>query len=577
MNSNDLQRNQAEIDLDFVKKMIQKTDPVFFNKMLISASEKVKRTDFYFLNYTSEYLNREIHEVTFPMYGMIKDNFADFLGGAAKHGEKKDIVSESVISSLSVQYGIDPKKDTNAIPEDYNWPLKVESDMVKTNQPLYFIPSRTISYKCESCAGNKYVVCEDNTCRGRHEWDCPTCNKKGIVTCHTCHGNKKLNCNKCNGNNKVKCTKCGGDGRVNDGVGSKLARGAQDGRQKDKFFQEQRCGRCSGKGHVACDNCNNGNVTCHTCTGQGNIVCGTCSGDKTIICSHCYGDKERYGKIDCPTCKAMGEMGKLTFGKTTISEQSISRIFYDKSDIEDLDPNSLMKFANLSNSQLIISKMFNEVNEVAYPELTTSYIRSIHNELELKTGGYTKKITKEELYYQLIPCVQIEFRHMITNKLHYATILNAFDNPELVLDKSSEEIKSDAKDKFKSIGNTFSKLFKTKAFKAKEDLKRDIKLMIMLAKVDGKIEDEEKIFLSSEISNLSVFTVVEKMEFFNLMDADVIPELTKQDVVFYDQTKFDETLRKLKSLAGKDGQVEEKEQAFIDNLIQKNTEFRLKK
>ena len=99
----------------------------------------------------------------------------------------------------------------------------------------------------------------------------------------------------------------------------------------------------------------------------------------------------------------------------------------------------------------------------------------------------------------------------------------------------------------------------------------------MIAKVDGKIEDEEKIFLSSEISNLNLFTVNEKMEFFNLMDSETLPELTKQDVVFYDQLKFDETIKKLKSLAGKDGQVEEKEQTFIDELIQKNTEFRIKK
>jgi uncharacterized membrane protein YebE (DUF533 family) len=166
---------------------------------------------------------------------------------------------------------------------------------------------------------------------------------------------------------------------------------------------------------------------------------------------------------------------------------------------------------------------------------------------------------------------------MITNKLHFATILNVFDNPEIIIDKSSEQIKSDTSDKFKSLGNTFSKLFKTKKFKAKEDLKREIKLMIMIAKVDGKIEDEEKIFLSSEISNLNLFTVNEKMEFFNLMDSETLPELTKQDVVFYDQLKFDETIKKLKSLAGKDGQVEEKEQTFIDELIQKNTEFRIKK
>jgi hypothetical protein len=577
MNSEDLKRNQSEINLDLVKNMIQKKDPVFFNKMLISSNENVKRTDFYFLNYSTEIFNREILEVTFPMYGMIKDNFEEFLGGVIKHGDKKDFNSESILNSLSTQYGIDPKKDIHSTAEDFIWPLKVENSNVRSNQPLYFIPNRTISYKCESCSGAKYITCEDNTCHGRHEWPCTTCNQKGIVTCHTCNGQKKLNCNQCNGSNKVKCRNCGGDGRVNDGMGAKMARGTQSGRQKDKFFQEQRCGKCSGNGLVACSNCNNGNVVCHTCTGQGTLVCNTCSGDRTIICGQCYGDKERYGKIDCHTCKAMGEMGKLTFGKTTISNQSVSKIFFDKSNIEDIDPTSLMKHANLHTAQEVISRIYNEINEVNYPELVNSYIKNIHQELSLSSSGNTNKITREELYYQLIPCVQIEFRHMITNKLHFATILNVFDNPEIIIDKSSEQIKSDTSDKFKSLGNTFSKLFKTKKFKAKEDLKREIKLMIMIAKVDGKIEDEEKIFLSSEISNLNLFTVNEKMEFFNLMDSETLPELTKQDVVFYDQLKFDETIKKLKSLAGKDGQVEEKEQTFIDELIQKNTEFRIKK
>jgi tellurite resistance protein len=166
---------------------------------------------------------------------------------------------------------------------------------------------------------------------------------------------------------------------------------------------------------------------------------------------------------------------------------------------------------------------------------------------------------------------------MLTNKTHFATIYNFFENPEINIDKSSEHVKSDAKDKFKVLGNFFSKIIKTKAYKDKEDKKREIKLMIMLAKVDGIIEDAEKMFLSSEISHLDNFSVTEKKEFFSLMDAKSLPELSKKDIVFYSKERYDETMSKLVTLASKDGSFEPSEEQFINLVKEKYAEFTQKK
>ncbi|MFN5911271.1 MAG: hypothetical protein ACK45H_08060, partial [Bacteroidota bacterium] len=160
---------------------------------------------------------------------------------------------------------------------------------------------------------------------------------------------------------------------------------------------------------------------------------------------------ERYGKIDCPECKAMGEMGKISYVETNVNERSLSRIFYSKNDIADFDPQYLMKFAKTQGQQSNILKNFNQTNEKNYQEPFESHMSEIHKELQLSFSGYKNRVTKEELYCQIIPVVQIEFRHMLTNKLHKVTISDCFYSPEVSIDKSSEQIKSNSKDKVKVL------------------------------------------------------------------------------------------------------------------------------
>jgi hypothetical protein len=564
--------NLSEINLENIKEFLKKNNPVEYDKMIISSSEIVRRTDFMFVNYTGQSLTRTAKIIQFPMFGNVKDNFQQFSGGISKHGEKAVINSKHIFKELE-EKGIQPQVDPTSSPNDLEYPISVSNNNVDSNQPTYFLAAKTISWTCEICSGKQYVKCDDFECDGKHNWQCDSCFGKGQVVCNKCSGAGRYDCKSCNGSNKVSCSTCGGDGRVGDDVGSKLARSTQGGRQKDKFFQEKSCGTCSGRGRVNCSSCNNGKVSCSTCSASGKVTCKKCSGQRTITCKKCYGDKERYGKIDCPECLANGEMAKISFVETSVDTKNIQRIVSQGNNLKDVSPNSLMKFAKKNEGQVSVLKNFNDVHKKEYDELVASYIEDLQNENGYQFNGFANRITEEEVYFQVIPCVQIEYRHMITNTLHNVTILNYFESPELVIDKSVENEKSDSKDKMKGISRFFGKLFKTASFKKKEDRKREIKLMIMLAKVDGKIEDQEKLFLSQEISGISEFTVSEKKIFFNLMDAASLPVLEKNDVVFFSEETYQTTLSKLESLAGKDGQIEDSEMEFLDNLKRMKIQF----
>ena len=577
MNKEDNARNLQDISLEQIREAIKKTDPVFYDKMIFNPSDAIKRTNFLFVNYSSEVLNRTAKVLEFPLYGAVRDNFEEFKGGVSVHGNKKEVVSTHLFKTLSNNYNIEPVDDFNSLIEDLEHPITETGGQVSSSQPYYFLPERTTSWTCDTCNGGKYVVCDDYECGGRHEWNCVDCNAKGILTCHNCAGQGRVDCSRCHGSNKVKCSNCGGDGKVNDGGMAKIARSAQDGRQKDKFFQEKTCGKCSGRGKVNCSSCSNGKVVCSTCTGSGKVTCKTCKGNRTIVCTKCYADKERYGKIDCPQCKAMGEMAKISFVDTTVDEKSVSRIFFGANNIADLDPQSLLKFANKSAPQEVILKNYNNTNEKNYDALFEEYVDQIQRELNLSIGGFKHRVTREELFCQIIPCVQIEFKHILTSKTHHVTLLNFFGNCEVIIDKSSEQIKTDSKVVASNVSNFFAGLFKTKKFKEKEDKKREVKLMIMLAKIDGKIEDEEKMFLANEIASLDTFTKSEKMELFNLMDAKELPELTKKDVIFYDLNVYNATIEKLKTLSSQDNQVEQSELDFISKIEAKHQEFSKKK
>ncbi len=186
--------------------------------------------------------------------------------------------------------------------------------------------------------------------------------------------------------------------------------------------------------------------------------------------------------------------------------------------------------------------------------------------MNFKLEGYKNRVTREELFFQVIPCVQTQYKNILTNTYHDITILNFFDSPEIISENEINSGKSSFKDVSKKTGNFFGKLFKTKNFKEKEDFKKEIKLLIRLSRADGKIEEEEKIFLSNKISSLDSFTSTEKIDLFNFMDTASLPELKNEDVVFYDKQKFTQVLKDLEKIASEDGSIADSESKLLNQI-----------
>ena len=549
--------NLKSISLDEIKQLIKKLNPGEFDKMIISADCEVQRSNYFYVNYLAKSASRNSMSIGFPLYSQIANNFSEFDGGDAKHGELAYFPSNKILDNLSQNFQLNPSADSLGSSIDFKFPLDVNGDSVDNSQRNYFVADRTFKEICSDCTGKKLVTCDDSACEGRHQWTCEGCNGVGQLQCDTCAGTKKVMCGNCNGNDRVKCRRCGGDGKVNDGMVAKAA--------NSKYAAEKKCGDCQGRGHKPCNDCTRGRVVCSTCTGQGKVTCSTCSGKKKITCTNCYGDKERYGLIDCPNCKAQGEVAQISYVSTTINNHSLTKILSPDGSLDDVTDDEVLSFANSSSEKMRTVTNINDKVENNRDNLIDVHAQSLQNELGLSMDDFDK-ILEEELFYQVIPCVQIKYTHMLTNTSHEISVLNFFDSPKLKFHQEVELVKSDVKDKGKKVSRFFGKLLKTKKFKVKDDKKKEIKLMIYLAKADGLIEDAEKEFLSQNINSISEFTSDEKEVFFNLMNNPNLPSLDKNDVTFSSEDKFNEVILKLETLAESDGVLEKSEEELLAKI-----------
>jgi uncharacterized membrane protein YebE (DUF533 family) len=173
---------------------------------------------------------------------------------------------------------------------------------------------------------------------------------------------------------------------------------------------------------------------------------------------------------------------------------------------------------------------------------------------------------EESISYMLVPCIEFKFRHVITNTEHEGVIINFWTNPTVQFYSEAEELKQSIGNIGKATKGFFSKMFKTKSFLAKEDRKVEMKLLIYLAKADGKITDDEKVYLADQIQGLTEFTNSEKKDFFDLMDLKELPQLTNADLKFTSKDNANTVITKLEELAKSDGEMEEEERQLINSV-----------
>lgn len=563
------QKQLEPITVSQIKEILKKITPDKFDKMIITDEQSVKRGNYVFAKLKYEKVERQVEQIKFPLYAAIKDNFAELEGGETKFGAKSPINSEKLFDTLRSNYQISGKGfSVGKISEPFTYPLDEVNGEIAKQQKKYFFPDLTYQETCGECRGEKYVKCSDSECGGRHNWSCTDCHGDGKISCNDCGGDGKITCKKCKGHGYNKCGGGVGAGVTRYLVGDTFLPGA-GGCGGTGYVtignDTKRCTDCNGKGEVPCKDCGTkGEIKCEKCSGRGEVQCKACSGKGDITCSVCYGDKERYGKIDCPECKTIGTVGQIVYVNSHVSQNDNEKIILkgDKLNLSDSHIQSHVK----SNTQgELVFKKVNDKVEENYDEYSKEYAELFEKDLGLNKGTFPL-VTKEEEYYQVVPCVELSYKHMLTNTTHEFAIVDIWDNPEIIFHSEPEELKQDLGNATKAVGGFFGKLFKTKSFKTKEDKKNEITLLIHLAKVDGKIEDEEKVSLSEAIGHLEEFTNSEKQKFFDLMNMPSLPPLTKNDTTFSSKERANEMLDKLTKLAMADGELEGVEKEFIDKV-----------
>lgn len=568
-------KQNEPISIAQIKETLKLISSDKFDKMIITDVQPVKRGNYIFTKLKYQKVERNLEKIKFPLYGSISDNFAELEGGEMKFGEKARIESDQIFKTLNKSYQISSNLiSASKVSNPFKFPLDVNEGEINLKQLKYFIPDQTYQETCNTCKGNKYVGCPEQECGGRHEYTCPQCKGHRKVDCKTCNSSGHLKCDNCKGRGEYKCSKCGGKGEITCGSGF-LSSGCGGRGYVLNGGKQERCKKCAGRGYYRCTECRDGIIKCEKCSGKGEIRCERCGGrgevdcsycgaEGKIICETCYGDKDRYGMIDCPTCKTIGTMAQIVFVESIVSKNEYETIIPhgDKLNISDSD---IKKHVNLNPKTDLIYKKVNDDLQEYYDKYSKIYADIIEKELGLHKDKFPL-VTQEEIYYQVIPCVELCYKHMLTNTSHEFTIIDFFNNPEVIFHSEPEQLEQDLSNIAKSISGLFGKLFKTKGFKIKEDKRNEIVLLIYLSKADGEIADQEKVYLSEMIGSLDDFTNTEKQKLFDVMNSVTLPELTKAEVTFSSKERGQEILDKLIQIANADGEMDTAERVLIDKI-----------
>jgi len=534
-------RQLSEITSLQVKDLFKKLYPIKYEKLIINDDFKVKRTDYYYSELSYLVANRKISMLRFPLYNNLKNDFNLFEGGSAILDGKSIINNSDIILKFEQSKGsIKSNISLVKIPDAYEFPFEIQGDEIGFKQRPYFLSKYTYQKQCKRCDGHKYVVCDNPECQGKHIWDCPDCHN-GKVSCEECKGHGYITCG-----SKFFSSGCNGTGIVTKNV-------HENGKVHTKT---ERCLVCKGKGEVPCSNC--GTI--------GLVKCSHCKGYGKITCDQCYGDNHKYGMIDCPECLATGIVSQFVYVETDINVSKTDSLFIKGEKLE-INKDKILHHV-LKDQQKIL--VYNNLNGKIYEntdKISNTLLLKYENELTLTKKSYPL-LVEEKLKYQIIPCVQFSVKHILTNTEHEVVIIDFWDNPEVIFLTDPEIIKTDIGSVAKSTIGLFSKILKTKGHKNKEDKKTEIKLLIYVAKADGKIQDEEKIFFTENISNLDDFTNSEKKQLFDLLNADVLPDLTEKDIKISDSSRGKEILELLIQLANADGIFALTEKKLIDKVNQ---------
>lgn len=131
----------------------------------------------------------------------------------------------------------------------------------------------------------------------------------------------------------------------------------------------------------------------------------------------------------------------------------------------------------------------------------------------------------------------------------------------------------------KKVG-VLSKLFRSESYKKSIDAEKTIKLMIYMAKADGKLSLQEKEYLTNNILQTfkEGYTSENRQQFIDLLNSKSLLGLTQDDVTFSSPNELNIALDKLVKLAKYDGEVTSEERTLLEKIaIMTSSEDYLKK
>lgn len=595
-----------DFEIEKIQQLLQSNFKVRYDQMLLDTS--VKRKNVCFVRYQATTLKRTVKIIKFPLYSKIKDQFInEFCGGESVHGPIKKMGRPQLIQDLSGMAGVEIEDYAELNDKRlafFELPVEFTNGQISNNQPIYFLPSLTYFYPCHSCDGDKYVTCPDSVCQGRHEWTCPTCDGDREITCRECDGRGRNECSDCKGKGEYRCPTCKGTGKrkcpVCDGTRIRESQSVFGGqRDKERCTNCNRDGEticssktssftvvgkafksafheyCEGSGIITCSKCDGrGEITCKNCNGRGKNTCPECNGNGTIICHTCYGDSGRYGKVDCETCKTIGELGEMVYVETSIVFHDTESIFTFGESIpqQGFSIDILKKY---TQKEYLTSEVYYNVltanntenSRENYDSLSIDICNARENALGVKKNQYPKLLS-EAIYYEAVPSVTIGYNHILTNTEHEVSFI-AIDLllPEIVFHSNPTEVEVKKLTVFEKIKLYASKAFTTRKYRNKIDKLNEATLLIHLAKADGQISENEKKILLDSLHHLDELQPIEKKEIFNLMAVSSLPQLTEKQCIFSSEIKISEIKQKLQNINDSDGNVNEKERKKLEEIM----------
>lgn len=594
----DQRLNKAkQITKEELVNKIKESDTTRFDQMLIEQEE---RKTYFFVKYNSVAFSRKPKTLNFPLF---KDLVNDFERNIENNGDIKILENDTIINKIKGKgkQSIDTPKYSgkNLVFNDLK--IVTDNDKITLKQPLFYIPNETERCTCNTCNGDMYNTCNETECHGQHIYDCNKCEATGSVDCSDCKGQGEKKCSTCSGSGRIKCKGYVSSGGTS-GAASNAVYSCSNGKATCRSCFGKGCYNCKKTGKATCPTCNgvgtnpcskkynssygigkvydsiggvdfcegSGKIACKSCNSKGKVKCKKCQGNGRIECKTCYGDytDNRYGKVDCYTCETAGELASISYIETEIKIDDLELICTDGNQINapNFGVETIKKYTNNNNNTILTYKSLNGDSNENYNEYSSFASKNAMTQVGINKDKYPK-ILVEELYVEGVPCVTINYNHILTATYHDVSVLS-IDNEKDVLFHSNPEAVMEEKETLKQkINELCLKAFSTKSFRDKIDRKHEMFLMIHMAKADGIVEEQEKKYLAKNISGLDGFTMKEKAALFGLMSASILPLISPSNAYFSSKERAEIAKSKIIELVGKaDGNYEPIEKAKLEEI-----------